>query len=103
MRSSKLHTNSVWACISLAQKQLSLENELNCGNVCMATCVMDSQLISDAKTCAGFPPPQVALFSLFLEKGILVVWCNSGEVRLKEQGNVICIEWLGLSIYGDRY
>ena len=39
---------------------------------------LDSQLISDAKMCAGFPPPQVALFSLFLEKGILVVWCNSG-------------------------
>ena len=33
----------------------------------------DPQLILDAKMCAGFPPPQVALFSLFLEKGILVV------------------------------
>ena len=65
--------------------------------------VMDSQLISDAKMCAGFPPPQVALFSLFLEKGILVVWCNSGEVRFKERGNSICIEWLGLSMYGDKY
>ena len=32
---------------------------------------LDSHLISDAKMCAGFPPPQVALFSLFLEKGIL--------------------------------
>ena len=39
---------------------------------------LDSRLISDAKVCAGFPPPQVALFSLFLENGILVVWCNSG-------------------------
>ena len=37
MRSSKLHTNSVRACISLAPKQLSLENELSHGNVCMAT------------------------------------------------------------------
>ena len=37
--------------------------------------VLDSQLISDAKMCAGFPPHQVALFSLVLEKGILVVWC----------------------------
>ena len=64
---------------------------------------LDSQLISDAKMCAGFPPPQVALFSLFLEKGILVVWCNSGEVRFKEQGNAICIEWLGFLMYGDRY
>ena len=64
---------------------------------------LDSQLISDAKMCAGFPPPQVALFSLFLEKGILVVWCNSGEVRFKKRGNAICIEWLGLLMYGDRY
>ena len=39
---------------------------------------LDSQLILDAKMCAGFPPHQVALF---LKKGILVVWCNSGEVR----------------------
>ena len=30
---------------------------------------LDSQLISDAKMCAGFPPPQVALFSLFFGKG----------------------------------
>ena len=64
---------------------------------------LDSQLISDAKMCAGFPPPQVALFSLFLENGILVVWCNSGEVRFKERRNAICIEWLGLSMYGDSY
>ena len=64
---------------------------------------LDSQLISDAKMCAGFPPHQVALFRLFLENGIFVVWCNSGEVRLKERGNAICIEWLGLSMYGDRY
>ena len=35
---------------------------------------LDSQLISDAKMCAGFPTYQLALFSLFLEKGILVVW-----------------------------
>ena len=64
---------------------------------------LDSQLISDAKMCAGFPPPQVALFILFLEKGILVVWCNNDEVRFKERGNAICIEWLGLWMYGDRY
>ena len=35
--SSKLHTIYLWACISLAPKQLSLENELNRGNVCMST------------------------------------------------------------------
>ena len=45
---------------------------------------LDSQLISDTKMCAGFPLPQVALLSLFFEKGILVVWSNSGEVRFKE-------------------
>ena len=32
-----------------------------------------------------------------------MVWCNSGEVRFKERGNAMCIEWLGLSMYGDRY
>ena len=37
IRSSKLHTNSVRACISLAPKQLSLENALSRGNVCVAT------------------------------------------------------------------
>ena len=62
---------------------------------------LDSQLISDAKMCAGFTPPQVALFRLFLEKGISVVWCDS--LRFKERGNIIYIEWLGLSMYGDRY
>ena len=54
--------------------------------------VLDSQLISDVKMCAGFPPPQVALFSLFLEKGILVVWYNSDEIRFKERVNAICVE-----------
>ena len=39
---------------------------------------LDSQLISVAKIFAGFPPLQVALFCLFLEKGFLVLWCNSG-------------------------
>ena len=33
IRSSKLHTNSVRACISLAPKQINLENELSRGNV----------------------------------------------------------------------
>ena len=37
IRSSKLHTNSVQACISLAPKQLSLENELSRENLCTAT------------------------------------------------------------------
>ena len=35
--SSKLHINYVRACISLAPKPLSLENESSRGNVCMAT------------------------------------------------------------------
>ena len=29
---------------------------------------LDSQLISDAKMCAGFPPPQVVLFSYFWKR-----------------------------------
>ena len=29
IRSFRLHTNSVWACISIAPKQLSLENEFD--------------------------------------------------------------------------
>ena len=37
IRSSKLHTNYLRACISLAPNQLSLENELSHGNVCLAT------------------------------------------------------------------
>ena len=32
-----------------------------------------------------------------------MVWCNSAEVKFKERGNEICIEWIGLSMYGDRY
>ena len=30
---------------------------------------LDLQLISDAKMCAGLPPPQVALFSFIFGKG----------------------------------
>ena len=30
---------------------------------------LDSQLISNAKMCAGFPPPQVAMFSFIFGKG----------------------------------
>ena len=96
IRSSKLHTNSVRACISLAPKPLSLENEFKSWKCMYGNCrvdALDSQLISYTKMCAGFPPSQVVLFSLFLEKGILVVWCNSGEVRFKERGNANCIEW----------
>ena len=34
--------------------------------------------------CPGFPPPQAALVTVASgEQGLLVVWCNSGEVRLR--------------------
>ena len=66
IRSSKLHKNSVKACISLAPKQLSLVNELNSWKCMYGNCrvdAFDSELISDSKMCVGFPPPQVALCS----------------------------------------
>ena len=46
----------------------------------------------DAEMCHGFPPPQAALVIVASgEKGLWVVWCNSGEVRFKEQGMEIRI------------
>ena len=41
----------------------------------------------EAEMCSGFPPPRTALVTVASgEKGLWVVWCNSGEVRVKEQG-----------------
>ena len=40
----------------------------------------------------GFPSPQVALVTVaYGEKGFWVVWCNSGEVRLRIIGREILI------------
>ena len=37
--------------------------------------------------CSGFPPPQAALLTVASgKKGFWVLWCNSAEVRVKEQG-----------------
>ena len=54
-----------------------------------------------AEMCPGFPPPQATLVTVASgEKGLWVVWCNSGEVRLRLKGREIRIgmimdEWLG--------
>ena len=43
--------------------------------------------------CSGFHPPQAALAAVASgEKELWVVWCNSGEVRVKEQGKEIRID-----------
>ena len=43
--------------------------------------------------CSGFPPPQAALVTVASgEKGLWVVWCNSGKIRVKEQGREIRID-----------
>ena len=47
----------------------------------------------DAEMCSGFPPPQAALVTVASgEKGLWVVWCNSGEIRVKEQRREIRID-----------
>ena len=55
--------------------------------------------------CSGFPPPQAALVTVASgEKGLWVVWCISGEIRVKEQGREIRIDriqiYVELSMYG---
>ena len=47
----------------------------------------------NAEMCSGFPPPQAALDTVASgEKGLWVVWCNSGNIRVKEQGREIRID-----------
>ena len=47
----------------------------------------------DAEMCSGFPPPQAALVTVASGKrGPWVVWCNSCEVKLKEQEREIRID-----------
>ena len=47
----------------------------------------------DAEMFSGFPPPQAALVTVASgEKGLWVVWCNSGKIRVKEQGREIRID-----------
>ena len=41
----------------------------------------------NAEMCPGFPPPQAALVTAAVrDKGLCVVWCSSGEVRLRQRG-----------------
>ena len=49
--------------------------------------------------CSGFPLPQAALVTVASgEKGLWVVWCNSGEIRVKEQGREIRIDRIQISV-----
>ena len=53
----------------------------------------------DAEMCSGFPPPQAALITgASGESGLWVVWCNSGEIRVKEQGREIRIDRIQLYV-----
>ena len=48
---------------------------------------------------SGFPPPKAALVTVASgEKGLWVVWCNSGKVRVKEQGREIHIDRIQIRI-----
>ena len=48
--------------------------------------------IREAEVCPGFLPPQAALVTVASgEKGLWVVWCNSGEERLWFIGREILI------------
>ena len=53
----------------------------------------------DAEMCHGFPPPQATLVIVASgEKGLWVVWCNSCEVRFKEQGMEIRIGMIQICV-----
>ena len=53
----------------------------------------------DAEMCSGIPQPQVALVTVASGKrGLWVVWCNSGEVKVKEQGREICIDRIQICV-----
>ena len=48
---------------------------------------------------SGFPPPQAALVTVASgEKGLWVVWCNSGEIRVKKQGREIRIDRIQINV-----
>ena len=52
-------------------------------------------LSREAEMCSGFPPPQTALVAV---ASLWVVWCNSGEVRVKEQGREIRIDRIQICV-----
>ena len=52
-----------------------------------------------AEMCPGFPSHQTALVTVVSrEKGLWVVWCNSGEVRFKKQGKENLSDWNTVSL-----
>ena len=53
----------------------------------------------DAEVCPDFPPPPADLVTVASgEKGLWVVWCNSGEVRFKERGREIRIDMIQICV-----
>ena len=82
--------------LSQRRNIFSLEGALISSNVCGVAvagrirCFIG--ISRDAEICHGFPPPQAALVTVASgEKGLLVVWCNSGEVMLRLRGREILI------------
>ena len=64
-----------------------------------AGCGGFTSIFRDAEMCSGFPPPQTALVTVASgEKGLWVVWCNSGEIRVKEQGREIRIDMIQIYV-----
>ena len=54
----------------------------------------------DAEMCSGIPPPQAALVTVAsVKRGLWVVWCNSGEVKVKEQGRESCIDRIQICVW----
>ena len=48
-----------------------------------------------AEICPGFPPSQATVVTVaFGEKGLWVVWCNSGEIMLRLRGREILIDMI---------
>ena len=58
-----------------------------------AGCGGFTDISRDAEMCSGFLPPQATLVSVASGgKGLWVVWCNSCEIKVKEQGREIRID-----------
>ena len=101
---SELHTNSVQVRASAGPK--IFWNAVEVRSVGMYVvwlsptgCGGFTGIIREAEMCSGFPPPKVALVTVTSgEKGLWVVWCNSGEVRVKEQGREIHIDRIQICV-----
>ena len=78
---SKLHTNSVRVRASHWPKIFRISIEVT--SVGMYVVWLSPAISRDAEMCSGFPPPQAPLVTVASgEKGLWVVWCNSGEIRV---------------------